>query len=464
MRLKVFIIIFTVFSGIASSQDNSTIKKLEFCSKDYNEFAAFFYDDYLVFSGNLKNGTYMNFLGKYAIFKTRQESNGKWSEPEIFDLDLISNFNDGPAVFSDSILYLTSGNYSPADLGFKSTKNSKTGLFYRKRAGNRWEGKNIAFTHNRDSCFVGHSTFSPDRKKIFFAADFPGGFGGLDLYYSIRTGDKWSQPFNMGSQINTAGNEAFPYYHPDGILYFSSDNHNSVGGLDIFFSEIKDNVWTKPVTIGSPVNSSFNDFAVNVYQDNDAGLFSSDREGSFDIFTYQSTFPRFTNCYISGDINRCIHVYETGTDVPDSCVMIYEWDMGDGTVYTGNDFDYCYKTDGKFLITLNVTDKLTGTKSMNVASSYVTVKTDESLFFSLPQEEKTMKEITFTVAENHLKDFTSNKFYWDFGDGTILEGETVKHSYKIPGDYQVKLGVIKDSKSITESGKYCVYRKLSIKK
>lgn len=131
-----------------------------------------------------------------------------------------------------------------------------------------------------------HPAVSDDGKTLFFASNRKGGEGGMDLFVSERHGESWSVPVNIGSKINTAGHEAFPFIHPSGKLFFSSKGHNGLGGFDIFVSEQNEHgFWQKPINLGAPINSSGDD--IGFYTDSlmNLALFTSTRAtGNDNIF------------------------------------------------------------------------------------------------------------------------------------------------------------------------------------
>lgn len=105
-----------------------------------------------------------------------------------------------------------------------------------------------------------HPAVKTGDSVLVFSADFPDGFGGYDLYQSVKTGEKWSKPENLGSPLNTSSNEVFPVWDGDS-LYFSSDGHPGMGGLDIFKSHLTSNYeWVPPQNLKSPINSESDDF------------------------------------------------------------------------------------------------------------------------------------------------------------------------------------------------------------
>ena len=92
----------------------------------------------------------------------------------------------------------------------------------------------INHQYNDDEYSVGHAAISPDGEYLYFVSDMPGGYGGTDLYACKSNGSSWGTPLNLGPAINTEGDEMFPFYHPSGKLYFSSDAQVGLGGHDIF--------------------------------------------------------------------------------------------------------------------------------------------------------------------------------------------------------------------------------------
>ncbi|HRF79799.1 MAG TPA: flagellar motor protein MotB, partial [Flavobacteriales bacterium] len=99
-------------------------------------------------------------------------------------------------------------------------------------------GNLVPFTHNDPEANFGHPCVSPDGRKLFFVSDRAGGQGGTDIWYCENLGNQWGSPINMGPEVNTAGNELFPYLHRDSTLYFTSTGHPGLGGYDIFYARL----------------------------------------------------------------------------------------------------------------------------------------------------------------------------------------------------------------------------------
>ncbi|MGP8214095.1 MAG: SpaA isopeptide-forming pilin-related protein [Bacteroidia bacterium] len=161
-------------------------------------------------------------------------------------------------------------------------------IYFCTANGKKW-GKPQDFPYNSDSYSVMDPAISEDGQWLYFASDMPGGYGGTDLYECRKNGDGWSKPRNLGPEVNTPGNEVFPYIRKDGTLFFSSDRHFNYGGLDIFSAEKFDTIWTDVENLGPDINSSADDFGLCFNSNGRTGYFSSNRKNSYgadDIFGF----------------------------------------------------------------------------------------------------------------------------------------------------------------------------------
>ena len=158
-------------------------------------------------------------------------------------------------------------------------------LWKSEQRNGRWEK---AKRLNRRINLPGTSTTQPnlveygDYSLLFFSSDRPKGFGGSDIWYTLYQDDHYSDPINLGSNINTPGNEITPFYDKNSeTLYFSSDHHPGIGGYDIFYSNGSFNQWSEPDNMGVPFNSVFNDYYFSQNRHNTHGYFSSNRPTRF---------------------------------------------------------------------------------------------------------------------------------------------------------------------------------------
>ena len=151
-------------------------------------------------------------------------------------------------------------------------------IYEANRGQNDWEDvKELPFCN--DAYSVCHPSLSKDGKTLYFASDMLGGEGGMDLYKSKWNGTTWSNPENLGSEINTSKNEVFPNMHKSGVLFFSSNGIKGKGGLDIFGTMYKEGKWTDPTPAPGNINSKSDDLGLILNDKATSGFFSSDRKG-----------------------------------------------------------------------------------------------------------------------------------------------------------------------------------------
>jgi peptidoglycan-associated lipoprotein len=221
------------------------------------------------------------------IFVVRLDRKGKWSIPVPIGGDLSSESDDGtPNISHDfSTLYFTR---------CPKGKNEKLGcqIFRSQKSGLDWQKPELIKIAD-DSLVVAHPAISNDDLTLYFVSDMPGGYGGKDLWKVTREneGADWSSPVNLGVDINTPGDEMFPYVHPDGSLYFSSDGKIGLGGLDIYKAVLESNDRWTVENMRFPINSSSDDFGIVFEHESERGFFSSNRKGRGNDELYAFNLP-----------------------------------------------------------------------------------------------------------------------------------------------------------------------------
>ncbi len=218
------------------------------------------------------------------IFESRLDKKSKWSTPVPVGM-INSEFEDGTPCFTAGYrdIYFTR-----CEAGKREQKGCV--IMHARRTGGNWgEPKSLEILP--DSLVAAHPAVTQDGLTLYFVSNKPGGLGGKDIWMITRTSDgsPWSEPVNLGSGINTAGDELFPFIRDDGTLYFSSDGHIGMGGLDIFKATPQpDGSWTIQ-NMKSPVNSFADDFGITFQGVNERGIFSSTRKGrgNDDIFSFE---------------------------------------------------------------------------------------------------------------------------------------------------------------------------------
>jgi len=205
---------------------------------------------------------------------------GSVGSPKFLKGKVNSKYHDGPACFSkDGTEMFFTRNSSIFRLISKRGEGNVGNLkiFYVKNVnGELSTAVELPFNSEDFSC--GHPSISKDGSTLYFTSDMPGGFGGSDIYMSKREANGWSTPENLGPEINTEGNEMFPYIHESGVMFFASNGHLGLGGLDIFRAEFESGKY-QVENMGYPLNSKNDDFALIVNEEEKEGYFSSNREG-----------------------------------------------------------------------------------------------------------------------------------------------------------------------------------------
>lgn len=202
--------------------------------------------------------------------------------PEAFDKDLKPRLHVGPVSFYDNYKRMVFA----ASTGYNVITGERTmQLHFADIIGGIWKVK-TAFPHNSNEYSLADPTISADGKTLFFSGEMKGGFGGKDLYKSELVDGKWTKPENLGEIINTPGDEAYPFFY-DGTLYFSSNGHPGLGGLDIFRAE-QDDHFTDVQNVGYPLNTNYDDFGIALDSTGRRGYFSSNRSnGGLDDDIFQ---------------------------------------------------------------------------------------------------------------------------------------------------------------------------------
>ncbi len=278
------------------SRDRYTVQDLPFNSAGY-DFSSTTFDGGLIYSSSRDSSkaisrestwTGTEFFDMWYV-KGDKTSFGK---PQRLKGDAATKYHEGVITFTpdkNKVLF-TRNNYNNGKVNTSTEKIVNLSIFESKVDGKTWKDDK-PFAYNNNEYSTGHPALSPDGNTLYFISDMPGGYGSTDIYVSRKEGDNWSVPKNLGPEINTEGREMFPYVDSDNILYFASDGHGGLGGLDIF--KVKQNEktgkWSKIRNIGSPINSSYDDFSLHFGSDKSYGYFTSNRpdgKGLDDIYGF----------------------------------------------------------------------------------------------------------------------------------------------------------------------------------
>lgn len=207
------------------------------------------------------------------IFFSQKDEKGKWERPQTITSGLNTEFDEGACCFSPDqrTMYLTQCVSDPSYPRYATIATSN-------RADAAWgKAQKLEITRDTLSSFA-HPAVSPDGEWLYFTSDMPGGKGGLDIWRVRITGHGLGGVENLGEPINTPGDEMFPTFRPNGDLYFSSNGHQGLGGLDIYIAKLDKS--GKKIVIehpGYPLNSQGDDFGMTFEGAHNRGFFSSNR-------------------------------------------------------------------------------------------------------------------------------------------------------------------------------------------
>lgn len=264
---------------------------------DNAECCPVYYSNGIVFLSTRDNG----FLSQrkwnrqqqdfYDLYFAEADSSGNLFEPRIFDKQINSKLNEGPLSFSNegNRIVFTRNATSFISPSIYPEDNKLILCSSEKISTGEWSNAKPLPINNKNNSFA-HPTLSNDGSTMYFVSDKAGGFGGTDIYVSYFRDGQWTDPVNAGAEINTSGNEMFPYLYRDSVLFFSSDGHPGLGGLDLYRSDLINGKLTIPHNVGYPVNSAKDDFGLAINESGDKGYFSSNRiKGGTDddIFSFE---------------------------------------------------------------------------------------------------------------------------------------------------------------------------------
>ena len=273
------------------------VQSLNFNS-ELQDFAPTFYGDALVFSSNRSKKTNEKkhnwndqpFLDLYIIDDVEN------SNPQQFASKINTKYHESTSVFNDAgdVMYFTRNNFTKSKLGNDTEGTNRLKLYKSKLEDGVWQ-KAQELPFNSEEYSVAHPALSADGKTLYFASDMPGTLGLSDIWkVAINGDDTFGEPVNLGSKVNTEGRDTFPFVTSSGRMFFASDGHIGLGGLDIFVANLRD-LNAGVSNVGKPVNSEVDDFSLILNEETGVGYFATNRAngvGNDDIYSLTPIEPK----------------------------------------------------------------------------------------------------------------------------------------------------------------------------
>ncbi len=275
------------------------------------------------------------------IFETRLDMKGSWSTPVP-----VTGINSDAEEGTPSVSYdYREMFFTRCEMVRRETRGCA--IMYSVRSGAGWAAP-VNLNLVPDTLVAAHPAISPDGLTLYFTSNMPGSFGRNDIYYVTREpgSEVWSEPVNLGPDINTSGSEMFPYVRDDGALYFASDGHPGMGGLDIFRADRQpDGSWIV-TNMKPPINSPADDFGIVFERGAERGIFSSSRKGRGNDVLYSFEMPplRFT-------ITGLVRNEKEGTPLEGSTVQLIASDGATREIVTGEsgEFEFSLRPDVDYI-------------------------------------------------------------------------------------------------------------------
>lgn len=466
--VSAFVIIFSL-QQVIPQEALIEVSKSPVSSDRYDEFSPVFYGKGIVFVSTRGSNPFRHYsaagnISPLKIYYADTAEQITWKDPELFSKELTSRLNDGPVTFSrgGDTIYYSRNQIVDGSIRYLTSIRNNLGLFFSEKRNGKW-AEPREFRHNIEWNNMTTPSLSPDGERLYFAADIPGGFGGADLYYSDRRGNTWSPPVNMGAEINTAGNESYPYKNNTGEFYFASDGHSGMGGKDIFVTVEREGKWLSPVALPSPINSEYDDFGIITDLSSNSGYFSSDRDRTIDIYSYRSYSPLVWFPEKQKENLYCYSFREQTDHLFDTTQVSYKWSIveEDITLY-GDQIEHCFSGPGKYTVHLDIIDSKSGKLFFSKSDYKLEITDHQQPYITMDEIVQAGTTVRMNGMKSNFPGYTPMGYFWKFTDGTSGFGESVNYLFNRPGEQEVMLGMVLKSDRTGEYIKSSVTKTIEV--
>jgi len=443
LLLTLFIPLVTV-QIVAQQPSVYSIKRMPFNINGFSNINPVIVKDGIIFCSDrrfsgIEDVTGYNGKRLYNIYIAEKRDTSVYRKPRVLKSERSNKFNNGPFCIAPDgkTVYFTSEVETGKIAENKNFRNH-SGIFIADLTGTDLISIR-PFKYNDPAFDLGQPSISKDGKYLFFASDMPGGLGGSDLYFCEMVNGSWTTPVNLGPKVNSPESENYPYMHPSGKLYFTSNRPGGIGKLDVYFTTLTGGAWDDPFLLPEPINSTADDFAFVAEENLQKGYFSSNRGNEDDIYEFVSNIIRKAKCDSIQENNYCYRFIEENAVKYDTMPFRYEWKFGDGNNATGPVVEHCYDNPGTYTVQLDVVNLVTKEVTYNEKSETVVVTEIEQPYISAPDRVEVSQRISLNADSTNLPGWNISQYYWNFGDETIGVGKEIQKSYLRPGIYNIQL-------------------------
>tara|TARA_R110001583_G_scaffold34847_7_gene116654 strand:+ start:2106 stop:4004 length:1899 start_codon:yes stop_codon:yes gene_type:complete len=410
------------FESLNSGIDRPYVVHTVATNSSGSDFGPAFYGDSIVFSSTRNSGELYdwNHQPYLDLFQAQKTATGDLLNTAPFSSNINTKMHESNVTFTKDgkTMYFTRNNFINGKKGRDSNKISHLKIYKSELINNKWT--NITeLPFNFDNYSIEHPALSSDEKQLYFASDMPGSIGSFDIFVvEINQNGTYGLPKNLGATINTEQREQFPFVSSTNNLYFASDGHFGLGGLDIFKSKISNENYSKPLNLSDKINSNLDDFSFIINEETETGYFSSNRKGGAgddDIYRFTQVKKYYVKGVVQNKNNSKLLPGTLVTLFDEKNNTIAEMIVSDDAAYS-------------FEIKNNTNYKVRGSRKL--FSPYdVEFSTDNSgninknILLSLESYEDAEKKV---VEENGKIQIKINPIYFDFNKWNIRSDAAIE--------------------------------------
>jgi hypothetical protein len=468
--ILITILIFTMTFPVLSQPSIYKVEKLPVNSLQFNEIAPVIYNDGIIFcsdrrTSNFTDGTTYQDERLYNIYYVSKKDTSVWGKIEKISDPASQLLYFGPVSVSTDkkTIYFTSSVITGKEARKRNIVNPR-GIYIGDLSGTKISNVK-PFEYNSRQYSVAHPSISRDGKYLFFSSDMPGGLGGSDIWYCENLNGKWGQPVNPGSEVNSPAKENYPFIHPSGRLYFTSDrpgNADYLGSMDVYYTTLAYGKWEKATPMPAPINSKGDDFAFVSEENMQTGYFTRKTGNDDDIWKFTSTIIRKAVCDTLQPNSYCFEFFEENALKFDTIPFRYVWNFGDGTNGTGAKTEHCFQKPGRYIVTIDVTNLVTKETQRAEKTYDLNITPVEQPYISVADRCNSGQTIKLNADSTYLPGWNITQYYWNFGDETIAIGKEVEKRFLQPGIYNVQLIVSTPASEGVPAREKCVFKNIEV--